>query len=317
MLRARSTEKTCIRQESVIHYILVIYVANAYRYEYDSDKNAVIITNLEHFHPEHTFLCGQCFRWEQEPDGSFTGVAYGKVVNIRFFEDKLFINNCNEEDFLNIWRDYLGLDADYSEIKSSLSGDEHLKRAMDFGWGIRLLNQEPFECLISFVISTQNQIPRIKKIIKKMCSLFGHKIEYNGKEFFSFPDCDTLAALTLDDLAPINAGYRAAYILDAAKKVASGEIDLDKICALPTLQAKAELMKIKGVGPKVADCTMLFSLHKGDAFPVDVWVQRTVRKLYLGESASLKQISSFAQEKFGSNSGIAQQYLFFYARENG
>ena len=301
----------------MIYYILVIYVGIGYSYEYDSSANAVIITNLEHFNPVHTFLCGQCFRFEQEEDGSFTGVAYGRVINIKTEGTTTRISNCSAEDFTNLWCRFLGFDTDYGAIKKALSGDEHLDRAMDFGSGIRLLNQEPFECLISFVISTQNQIPRIKKIIRKMCGLFGEKISWNGKDYYTFPDCHTLASLTEDDLAPINAGYRSAYILDAAVKVASGEIDLDKICSLPTDEAKAELMKIKGVGPKVADCTMLFSLQKGDAFPVDVWVQRIVRELYLGESASLKQISLFAKEKFGENSGLAQQYLFYYARENG
>lgn len=291
-------------------------MANGYSYEYDSAANTIIISNLEHFDPAHTFLCGQCFRWEQEDDGSFTGVAYGRVINIKAEGTTAKISNCTEEDFNSFWRAYLNLDADYGAIKSALAGDEHLSRAMDFGWGIRILNQEPFECLISFVISTQNQIPRIKKIISKMCELFGDKISHGGKDYYAFPDCRTLASLTEADLAPLNAGYRAAYILDAAKKVASGEIDLNKICTLPTAEAKAELMKIKGVGPKVADCTMLFSLHKGDAFPVDVWVQRIVRELYLGDDASLKQIGQFAIEKFGDNSGIAQQYLFYYAREN-
>ncbi len=287
-----------------------------YSYEYDGASNAVIINNLEHFSPVHTFLCGQCFRFDEEEDGSFTGVAYGKVINIKTEGTTTRISNCSEEDFLSIWQGFLGLDTDYGAIKNALTEDEHLKRAMDFGWGIHLLNQEPFECLISFVISTQNQIPRIKKIIKKLCELFGERISYNGKDYFTFPDCHTLAALTLEDIAPLNAGYRGAYILDAASKVASGEIDLDKICALPTAEAKAELMKIKGVGPKVADCTMLFSLRKGDAFPIDVWVQRTVRELYLGEGASLREIAAFAAEKFGQYGGIAQQYLFYYAREN-
>ncbi len=301
----------------MIYYILVIYMSNGFVYEYDSRANTIIISNLEHFHPVHTFLCGQCFRWEQEEDGSFTGVAGGRVINIKADGTDACISNCSEEDFNSFWRKYLGLDTDYGAIKAALSGDEHLDRAMEFGHGIRLLNQEPFECLISFVISTQNQIPRIKKIIKRLCELFGDKISWQGRDYYTFRDCHALAALTEDALAPINAGYRAAYILDAARKVACGEIDLTAISALPTAAAKAELMKIKGVGPKVADCTMLFSLQKGDAFPVDVWVQRIVRQLYLGESATLKQISEFAGERFGANSGIAQQYLFYYARENG
>lgn len=292
-------------------------MGNGYEYKFDDKTNTVTLTGVEHFHAGHTFLCGQCFRFDEEEDGSFTGVAHGRVINIKAEGTTLQIRNCTEEDFHNIWEKFLGLDTDYGAIKKSLSGEEHIDKAMEFGWGIRLLNQEPFECLISFVISTQNQIPRIKKIIKKLCELFGEKITFEGKDYYTFPDCNKLASLTEEDLSPINAGYRTAYILDAAKKVASGEIDLEKIYALPTDKAKSELMKIKGVGPKVADCTMLFSLQKGDAFPIDVWVQRIVRQLYLGENASLKEISAFAVERFGTNSGIAQQYLFFYARENG
>ena len=292
-------------------------MGNGYTYEYIDSEKTIVISNLLHFNPLHTFDCGQCFRWEKEDDGSFTGVAFGKVVGVKYSDDKLYISNCNEDDFLNIWKNYLGLDADYDAVKKALSGDEHILKAMDFGWGIRILNQESFECLISFIISTQNQIPRIKKIIKNLCSLYGDRISFKDKDYYSFPTAQTLSKLSEKDLAPINAGYRAAYIIDAAKKVASGEVDFEKICSLPTDEARAQLMKIKGVGPKVADCTMLFSLHKGDAFPVDVWVQRTVRKLYLGEGASLKEISSFATEKFGQFGGIAQQYLFYYARENG
>lgn len=288
-----------------------------YSYKYDSLSDSVTVTGLEHFNPSHTFLCGQCFRWEQEADGSFTGVAFGRVVNIACDGATVRISNCTENDFLNIWRPYLNLDFDYGAVKSRLSSDAHLKKAMDFGWGIRILNQEAFECLVSFIISTQNQIPRIKKIIGKMCELFGEKLSYNGKDYFSFPTCSVLASLSEADLAPLNAGYRAPYILDASKRIERGEIDLEELCSLPTEEARARLMKIKGVGPKVADCAMLFSLHKGDAFPVDVWVQRIVRRLYLGEDASLKQISRFALERFGADSGIAQQYLFYYARENG
>lgn len=288
-----------------------------YNYKYNSSNSTVTVTGLEHFDPSHTFLCGQCFRWNREADGSFTGVAFGRVVNISFDGTSVCISNCTENDFLNIWRPYLNLDFDYGAVKSRLSSDAHLKKAMDFGWGIRILNQEAFECLISFIISTQNQIPRIKKIIGKLCELFGEKLSYNGRDYFTFPECGVLASLSEADLAPINAGYRAPYILDASKKIAEGEIDLEKLCSLPTETARAQLMKIKGVGPKVADCAMLFSLHKGDAFPVDVWVQRIMRRLYLGEEASLKQISGFAREKFGADSGIAQQYLFYYARENG
>lgn len=288
-----------------------------YTYEYKKDTNSVEIYNLKDFDPVHTFMCGQCFRWDAEEDGSFTGVVKGKAVNIRLKDSTLVISNCSEEDFLNVWLKYLDLDTDYGEIKKTFAKDKHLNRAAEFGGGIRILNQEPFECLISFVISTQNSIPRIKKIIGKMCRLFGERIVLGDKEYYSFPSVSSLANLTEADLAPLNAGYRAPYILDAAKKVASGEIDLERLFSVPTDEARKELMKIKGVGPKVADCTLLFSLHKGDVFPVDVWMGKIMRSLYMDEGATVKEICRFGAEKFGKHSGIAQQYLFYYAREKG
>ncbi len=288
-----------------------------YTYKFNGDTGSVVISGLEHFTLVHTFLCGQCFRWEQETDGSFTGIVRGKVVNIKQNDKELTISGCNEEDFLNIWKKYLDLDTDYGKIKDVLSADEHLKKAAEFGGGIRILNQEPFECLISFIISTQNNIPRIKKIIGELCRLYGDKLSFGGKDYYSFPDCHTLAKLKEADLATLNAGYRVPYILDAAKRIASGEIELEKLPYMPTVSAREELMKIKGVGPKVADCTLLFSLEKGDSFPVDVWMSKIMRNLYLGEGATLKEISAFGAEKFGNYSGIAQQYLFYYARENG
>lgn len=288
-----------------------------YTYKFNADTNSVIISGLEHFTLRHTFLCGQCFRWVEENDGSFTGIAHGRVINIKQKDKELTISCCNEDDFLNIWKKYLDLDTDYGKIKDVLSKDEHLKKASQFGGGIRILNQEPFECLISFIISTQNNIPRIKRIIDELCRLYGNKISSGEKDYYSFPDCHTLASLGASDLATLNAGYRVPYILDAARMVASGEVELEKLPGMPTVSAREELMKIKGVGPKVADCTLLFSLQKGDSFPVDVWMQKIMRNLYLGEGATLKEISVFGAEKFGVYSGIAQQYLFYYARENG
>lgn len=288
-----------------------------YTYKFNSGSDSVTVSGLSDFIPAQTFLCGQCFRWEQEADGSFTGVAFSKAVNIKQENNSITISNCSPDDFSGIWKRYLDLDTDYTKIKSALAVDEHLKKASAFGGGIRILNQEPFECLISFIISTQNNIPRIKKIINELCRLYGNRISLGGKDFYSFPDCHTLASLGEGDLASLNAGYRVPYILDAAGKVASGEIELEKLFSMPTGRAREELMKIKGVGPKVADCVLLFSLQKGDSFPVDVWMQKIMRSLYLDEKASLKQIRDFGTEKFGALSGIAQQYLFFYARENG
>ncbi len=274
------------------------------------------VEGLSHFNADHTFLCGQCFRWIKQADGSFTGVAMGKGVNIRHDGDTLILKGCSEEEFVNVWVPYLDLDTDYGTIKETLSADEHLKKATEYGGGIRILNQEPFECLISYIISAQNNIPRIMKIIDTLCRMYGDEISLGDEVLYTFPACHRLASLEVEDLAPLNAGYRAPYILDASRKVASGEIELNALFDLPTEAAKTELLKIKGVGPKVADCTLLFSLGKRDSFPVDVWMQKIMRTLYLDENATPGEISAFGTSKFGNLSGIAQQYLFYYAREN-
>ena len=279
-------------------------------------NNSVIIENISDFDPSHTFMCGQCFRWDKEDDGSYTGVAFSKPVNISCEKNTLVIKNITPDEFNSQWKYYLDLETDYNTIKNFLSFDQNVKTAMDFGWGIKILNQEIFECLISFIISTQNAIPRIKKIVSALSQRYGKKLEFGGKTYYAFPSIDELSGVTEDDLAPLKAGYRAAYIVDAVNKIKSGEVILENLKNLSYTEAKKELMKIKGVGPKVADCVLLFSCCKKEAFPIDVWVKRTVQTLYLNESAKEKEISSFAAEHFGEFAGVAQQYLFYYAREN-
>lgn len=280
------------------------------------EKGKIILEDLHDFNPVHTFMCGQCFRWD-EADGGFIGIAHGRAVLVKQTENgNVEIYNTTKKDFNDIWCDYFDFNTDYGAIKNTLSSDDSLKKAIKFGGGIRILNQEPFECLISFIISTQNSIPRIKRIITKMSELFGEKIEFNGKTYYAFPTCETLAQLTESDLAPLKAGYRAEYILDASKKLKNGEVDLNSLFDADIQCARKELLKIKGVGPKVADCVLLFSLKKHGAFPIDVWIGRIMRSLYLGESATMKEILKFSSEKFSDYAGFAQQYLFYYAREN-
>ncbi len=280
------------------------------------EKGKIILKNLHDFNPVHTFMCGQCFRWD-ESDGGFIGIAHGRAVLVKQTENgNVEIYNTTKKDFNDIWCDYFDFNTDYGAIKNTLSSDDSLKKAIKFGGGIRILNQEPFECLISFIISTQNSIPRIKKIIAKMSELFGEKIEFNGKTYYAFPTCEALAQLNESDLAPLKVGYRAEYILDASKKVKNGEVDLNSLFDTDIQGARKELLKIKGVGPKVADCVLLFSLKKHGAFPIDVWIGRIMRSLYLGENATMKEILKFSSEKFSDYAGFAQQYLFYYAREN-
>lgn len=282
-----------------------------------SDNSTAIIEGVKHFDLTHTFMCGQCFRWYQSSEDTYTGVAYGKAVKMSLKGDTLTIYNTSLWDVENIWMDYLDLDRDYSQIKALYSNDIYLSKAMKFGYGIHILNQEIFECLISFIISTQNQIPRIKKIVSGLSSMYGDKVLLDGEELYTFPTIDRLCGIEAGDLSSLNAGYRAGYIADAVSKTSSGEVCLDEIMNMSYTEARNELMKIRGVGPKVADCVLLFSAKKSCAFPVDVWVQRTMRTLYLDPKATNKEIERKAAELFGEYAGFAQQYLFYYARENG
>lgn len=280
------------------------------------ENGKIILKNVSDFDPIHTFMCGQCFRWDAQDD-KFVGIAKGKVIFVKLSENgDIEIENTTKQEFIDIWQDYFDFNTDYKEIKNTLYADETLKKAINFGHGIRILNQDVFECIISFIISTQNSIPRIKKIIAKMSVMFGSEIEYNGEKYYAFPTVEQLADLTEEDLAPLKVGYRAKYIIDAVQKIKNNEVDINSLFDLDTKSARCELLKIKGVGPKVADCILLFSLKKHDAFPIDVWIGRIMRNLYVGEDATMKEILEFSTQKFSDLAGFAQQYLFYYAREN-
>ncbi len=260
----------------------------------------VYIDDVKNFDLAMTLDCGQAFRWKED-NGVWSGVAFGKRLKISKENESIVFFDTSKEDFENIWSDYFDFSRDYGKIIDDIKSDEILKKASDFGYGIRILNQEPFETLCSFIISQNNNIPRIKGIIDRLCKKYGQKID-DG--LYSFPDAETLSKLTANDLSDIRMGFRAKYIIDASQKVASGEVNLSDLFSLDTDTARTELMKIKGVGPKVADCTLLFSLKHFDAFPKDVWIKRAVEVLFpqgLPECAN-------------GYKGIVQQYIFYYSR---
>lgn len=279
-------------------------------------ENLFKIFNVTDFDLTHIFECGQCFRWDKTDDGSYTGVAHGRVINLSYAENTLTIKNTSKEDFNAIWKHYFDFERDYSEIKKILSKDVVLKNAIDFGGGIRILNQDLWECIISFIISANNNIKRIKGIVKRFCECFGKPVSYNGEIFYTFPSPNDLQGVTIDDLTPLKAGFRNKYIIDAINKVNSGEVNLNNICNLSTNDARNELLKIKGIGRKVADCILLFGAGRGEVFPVDVWVKRVMAELYTIETEK-NNIFDFAEKNFGQYAGIAQQYLFYYMREQG
>ncbi|MTI46750.1 DNA-3-methyladenine glycosylase family protein [Sporosalibacterium faouarense] len=287
-------------------------------YKLKEESGKIIIENLDHFEPKHVFECGQCFRWNEEEDGSYTGVAHGKVVNVKKENNNIIFSNINKKDFEEIWYNYFDLDRDYGKIKEQLSKDKTLKEAIKFGYGIRVLKQDPWEILISFIISANNRIPMIKRAIEKLSEKYGEFIEeYKGRKYYSFPSADKLDNLTVEDIKACGTGFRAKYIQSAAIIVSSSEIDIYAIKNLSTENARKELMLFSGVGPKVSDCIMLFSMNKDDAFPIDVWVKRVMEYFYVDDDTKLKDIQKFAQDKFEGIAGFAQQYLFYYARELG
>ena len=266
-------------------------------------KNSnVYIKGIEDFDLPHTLDCGQAFRWKTDENGVWSGVAFGKKLTLEKLEDgTVVLYNTNKEDYENIWKDYFDLERDYTKIIDVLSKNETLKKACEYSFGIRILNQEPFETLCSFIISQNNNIKRIKGIIERLCENFGDKKD----GFYTFPTAEKLANLTLDDLSVLRSGFRAKYLLDAAQKVANNEINLNALKEMPLDDARNELMKIKGVGPKVADCCLLFSHHHIEAFPKDVWIKRAMEILFGGD------LPECAKEY----AGIAQQYIFFFARD--
>jgi N-glycosylase/DNA lyase len=276
----------------------------------------VIIHQVRNFELKHIFECGQCFRWDRQENGSYIGVAFGRVLEVEKKDDDVLLYNTTEEEFREIWADYFDLYRDYGTIKEILSRDPMLKKSVEFGYGIRILNQEPFEMILSFIISSNNRIPMIKRGIKRISEKWGKKIVYNGREYYSFPELDEIKDATVEELAACGLGFRAKYIKATVDDLHKKAADIDYICRQDSEDCHKELQKFTGVGPKVADCIMLFSMGKHSAFPVDVWVKRAMQHFYLAPDVSLKKIREFGIDKFGELSGFAQQYLFYYAREN-
>lgn len=266
------------------------------------------------FDAVNTFECGQCFRWNTFDPVSltplYTGISDGKVCHIKGNE---IICAEHDEDY---WNKYFAIDTDYAEINSRLiEADKSLKKCIEYGRGIRILKQDLWETIVSFIISANNNIPRIKKIIENMCEMFGERINdtYSHKTYYAFPTAQRLAQLEPKDLAPLKAGYRDVYIIDAAQKVAANSVDLTAIQDMSDQEAKNYLMQIKGVGGKVADCILLFSLGRYSVFPTDVWIKRILRDAY---DIDDKVIPEFVSARFGSLAGYAQQYLYYYYRSN-
>ena len=223
------------------------------------------------FDPAKTLFCGQCFRWQAEPDGSFSGIVRNRKVRIRTLQDGVQLWGFPEEE-APFYLHYFALDEDYCAIQKRLRRSRRLAAAIDRAPGIRVLHQDFFEVLESFIISQNNNIPRIRGIIERFCSLLGDPMEKGPP---AFPTPERLSSCTIEDLAPLRSGFRARYLLDAAQKVSSGAVNLKTVDTLDSDNARRVLTSICGVGPKVADCVLLYGFHKTEVVPMDVWMKRS------------------------------------------
>ena len=283
-----------------------------------------LLENYNSFNLRDIFECGQCFRWNIEEDGSYTGVFGGNVLNVKKQNNAILFKGICEGDIIPTIIDYFDLERDYELIKNKLEKvDNNMKESIKYGTGIRILNQDLWETIISFIISANNNIPRIKGIIERLSEKYGDKIVYNGKEYFTFPTPKQLENVSVEEFRKLGLGFRDIRLYETTKLVLNKEVDIENLHNIKdTNIVRDELLKLSGVGPKVADCILLFStIKRFDVFPIDVWVRRVMNDLYIHkekeQDVSKKEILQIANEKFGDLEGIAQQYLFYWRRELG
>ena len=257
--------------------------------------------HVDDFSLKSTLECGQCFRWKKLSDGSFFGVVGNHSLRVEQKESTVIFYDTTEEEFQQLWRSYFDFDTDYHAIYRQICTDAVVEKAYAYTGGIHILRQQPWETLCSFIISQNNNIPRITGIIDRLCRQFGEAL---ADGIFSFPTPQRLVSLRVEDLAELRAGFRAKYILDAARKITDGTIDIQKIYRSDIHEARKELQKICGVGPKVADCALLFGFYRVEAFPVDVWIKRAMTHFY--QNGFPKELIPYG--------GIAQQVIFHYIR---
>ena len=267
--------------------------------------NQLFVTGSSRFSARQTFTCGQCFRWTEQPDGSYLGIVRGIPARVSD-QDGALVLSSDEQQFSQLWRDYFDCDTDYAAICDSFAVDAFTAAAADFGRGIRILRQEPWEALCTFILSQCNNIPRITGIVDRLCTLLGKPISFEQQTLYAFPTPEQLANCTPEDLASLRAGYRTPYLIAAAQAVCSGAVDFSALSRMDTDAARREIMQLRGVGRKVADCFLLFGLHKLDAFPVDTWMKKAAA-YYSGD------MKRFINSPYA---GVYQQYFFFYTREN-
>ena len=278
-----------------------------------------LILKVQCFNLKYTLECGQCFRWNKVDENVYIGVIKDRVLKVGQNGDTLVIKSSNYDNLKAVITDYFDLDEDYSLTEKRISKiDENVKAAVNNTSGIRILNQDFFETLMSYIISANNNIPRISKSINLISEKYGKKVVFENNDYYLFPTAKELKNVTEDDFKKCGVGFRARYLKHAVEDVLNNKINLDEILLLNTNQAKERLLKIMGVGPKVADCILLFSLKKREVFPIDVWVERVMTNLYFkdyGRALKKKEILDYARNNFKEDAGIVQQHLFYNVRE--
>lgn len=285
-------------------------------------EQKLILKDIDCFELDHIFDCGQCFRWNKQDDGSYIGIIGSGVLRVSKNKNTVSFEGVLDGDINSIVYDYFDLGTDYTSLKKQLGAiDDNMKKSIEFGFGIRILNQDLWETIISFIISANNNIPRIKGIIDRISKKVGKKVEWEGKEYYLFPTVEEMATLSVSDLRELGTGFRDKRIYRTTQMILNKEVDLNELERLDnTSKIREELLKLDGVGEKVADCIMLFALKRFDSFPIDVWVRRVMNTLYIHNEdetkVNKKDIKLAADNLFGDKAGIAQQYLFYWAREN-
>lgn len=285
------------------------------------EEQSYILENINSFNLIDIFECGQCFRWNKEDDESYTGVIENNVLNVKSIGNKIIFKGICKGNIQDIVTKYFDLNRDYTKIKDKLSKiDSYMKNSIEYGEGIRILNQDLWETIISFIISANNNIPRIKGIIERLSENYGNEIIWNGKKYYTFPTPEELRNVSVEEYRKLGLGFRDIRVYETTKMILNKEVNLKKLFNEDTETVREELLKFSGVGPKVADCILLFStLKRFEVFPIDVWVRRVMNDLYIKnedeKKVSKKQILEIADQKYGNLAGIAQQYLFYWRRE--
>ena len=281
-----------------------------------------IIKDIKSFELKDIFDCGQCFRWNEQEDGSYTGVFEENVLNVSKKNNEIIFKGICKKDIKEVVEKYFDLNRNYEEIKDELSKiDENMKKSIEYGKGIRILNQDLWETIISFIISANNNIPRIKGIIERLSKKYGKEIDWNGNKYYTFPTAEQLKDATAQEYRELGLGFRDIRLYETTHMILDKKINLEEMQINPnTMEVREQLLSLSGVGPKVADCILLFStLKRFEVFPIDVWVRRVMNDLYIHNpdetKVNKKEIEKIAKEKFGDLAGLAQQYLFYWRRE--